>query len=155
MFGEARRNGDPRGHTWAEVKSGRYHKTEACYSVGDATSLVFLEMAARESRHYDHSPQFVTHTGGEFTLTPEAPSISSPCSSNCICSTHASQLTFVASSTNSARARGIGRPRSATRSYRTAAPSSPGPNPASTPYRAPELAPPLVVEDVADVEIFR
>jgi len=48
--------------------------------MADATSLGFLETAVRHSRHYDISLQFVTQTGGEFTLTPEAKTIADLCS---------------------------------------------------------------------------
>ncbi|MFD1588115.1 VirB4 family type IV secretion system protein [Halorientalis brevis] len=53
---------------------------EAHYLMNDATSLEFLEMAVRHSRHYDLSIQFITQTGGEFTLTPEARTIANLCS---------------------------------------------------------------------------
>ena len=53
---------------------------EAHYLMGDATSLSFLETAVRHSRHYDLSIQFVTQTGGEFALTPEARTIANLCS---------------------------------------------------------------------------
>lgn len=53
---------------------------EAHYLMADATSLGFLETAVRHSRHYDISLQFVTQTGGEFTLTPEAKTIADLCS---------------------------------------------------------------------------
>jgi hypothetical protein len=53
---------------------------EAHYLMSDATSLGFLETAVRHSRHYDLSLHFVTQTGGEFTLTPEARTIASLCS---------------------------------------------------------------------------
>lgn len=53
---------------------------EAHYLMDDATSLGFLETAVRHSRHYDISLQFVTQTGGEFTLTPEAKTIADLCS---------------------------------------------------------------------------
>jgi hypothetical protein len=53
---------------------------EAHYLMSDATSLAFLETAVRHSRHYDLSLQFVTQTGGEFTLTPEARTIANLCS---------------------------------------------------------------------------
>jgi len=46
--------------------------------MADATSLGFLETVVRHSRHYDISLQFVTQTGGEFTLTPEAKTIADP-----------------------------------------------------------------------------
>jgi type IV secretory pathway VirB4 component len=53
---------------------------EAHYLMNDATSLEFLETAVRHSRHYDLSLQFITQTGGEFALTPEARTIASLCS---------------------------------------------------------------------------
>jgi hypothetical protein len=53
---------------------------EAHYLMSDATSLSFLETAVRHSRHYDLSLHFVTQTGGEFTLTPEARTIANLCS---------------------------------------------------------------------------
>jgi hypothetical protein len=53
---------------------------EAHYLMGDATSLAFLETAVRHSRHYDLSIQFISQTGGEFALTPEARTIASLCS---------------------------------------------------------------------------
>jgi hypothetical protein len=53
---------------------------EAHYLLNDSTSLDFLETAVRHSRHYDISLQFVTQTGGEFTLTPEARTIANLCS---------------------------------------------------------------------------
>ncbi|WP_324759547.1 VirB4 family type IV secretion system protein [Haloarcula sp. GH36] len=53
---------------------------EAHYLMNDATSLGFLETAVRHSRHYDLSLQFVTQTGGEFALTPEARTIANLCS---------------------------------------------------------------------------
>jgi hypothetical protein len=53
---------------------------EAHYLLNDASSLEFLETAVRHSRHYDLSVQFVTQTGGEFTLTPEARTIANLCS---------------------------------------------------------------------------
>lgn len=53
---------------------------EAHYLMADATSLGFLETAVRHSRHYDLSLQFITQTGGEFALTPEARTIASLCS---------------------------------------------------------------------------
>lgn len=43
-------------------------------------SLSFLETAVRHSRHYDLSIQFITQTGGEFALTPEARTIANLCS---------------------------------------------------------------------------
>ncbi|MFC7195107.1 VirB4 family type IV secretion system protein [Halosimplex aquaticum] len=53
---------------------------EAHYLLNDATSLEFLETAVRHSRHYDLSLHFITQTGGEFTLTPEARTIANLCS---------------------------------------------------------------------------
>jgi len=53
---------------------------EAHYLMNDATSLDFLETAVRHSRHYDLSVQFITQTGGEFTLTPQARTIANLCS---------------------------------------------------------------------------
>lgn len=53
---------------------------EAHYLMHDATSLDFLETAVRHSRHYDLSLQFITQTGGEFTLTPAAKTIADLCS---------------------------------------------------------------------------
>ena len=53
---------------------------EAHYLMNDAASLEFLEMAIRHSRHYDLSLHFITQTGGEFTLTPEAKTIANLCS---------------------------------------------------------------------------
>ncbi|WP_277552339.1 VirB4 family type IV secretion system protein [Halobaculum limi] len=53
---------------------------EAHYLMADSTSLGFLETAVRHSRHYDLSLQFITQTGGEFALTPEARTIASLCS---------------------------------------------------------------------------
>ncbi len=53
---------------------------EAHYLMGDSTSLEFLEMAVRHSRHYDLSLHFITQTGGEFSLTPEAQTIANLCS---------------------------------------------------------------------------
>ncbi|MFC7076810.1 VirB4 family type IV secretion system protein [Haloarcula halophila] len=53
---------------------------EAHYLMNDSTSLGFLETAVRHSRHYDLSLQFVTQTGGEFALTPEAQTIANLCS---------------------------------------------------------------------------
>lgn len=53
---------------------------EAHYLLGDETSLSFLETAVRHSRHYDLSIQFITQTGGEFALTPEARTIANLCS---------------------------------------------------------------------------
>jgi type IV secretory pathway VirB4 component len=53
---------------------------EAHYLMNDSTSLDFLETAVRHSRHYDISLQFITQTGGEFTLTPEARTIANLCS---------------------------------------------------------------------------
>jgi len=53
---------------------------EAHYLMNDATSLGFLETAVRHSRHYDLSLHFITQTGGEFSLTPEARTIADLCS---------------------------------------------------------------------------
>ncbi len=53
---------------------------EAHYLMGEASSLAFLETAVRHSRHYDLSIQFITQTGGEFALTPEARTIANLCS---------------------------------------------------------------------------
>ncbi|WP_158055625.1 VirB4 family type IV secretion system protein [Halorussus halophilus] len=53
---------------------------EAHYLMNDTTSLEFLETAVRHSRHYDLSIQFITQTGGEFALTPEARTIANLCS---------------------------------------------------------------------------
>jgi type IV secretory pathway VirB4 component len=53
---------------------------EAHYLLNETSSLEFLETAVRHSRHYDLSIQFVTQTGGEFTLTPEARTIANLCS---------------------------------------------------------------------------
>lgn len=53
---------------------------EAHYLMTDSTSLEFLETAVRHSRHYDLSLQFITQTGGEFSLTPEARTIADLCS---------------------------------------------------------------------------
>jgi hypothetical protein len=53
---------------------------EAHYLMNDASSLEFLETAVRHSRHYDLSLQFITQTGGEFALTPEARTIANLCS---------------------------------------------------------------------------
>nr|WP_279527483.1 transfer complex protein [Halospeciosus flavus] len=53
---------------------------EAHYLMNDATSLEFLETAVRHSRHYDLSLHFITQTGGEFALTPEAKTIADLCS---------------------------------------------------------------------------
>jgi hypothetical protein len=53
---------------------------EAHYLLNDVASLEFLETAVRHSRHYDLSLQFVTQTGGEFTLTSEAQTIANLCS---------------------------------------------------------------------------
>lgn len=53
---------------------------EAHYLMSDSTSLGFLETAVRHSRHYDLSLQFITQTGGEFALTPEARTIANLCS---------------------------------------------------------------------------
>ena len=53
---------------------------EAHYLFNDSASVEFLETAVRHSRHYDLSVQFVTQTGGEFTLTPETKTIANLCS---------------------------------------------------------------------------
>ncbi|WP_240452104.1 VirB4 family type IV secretion system protein [Halostella salina] len=53
---------------------------EAHYLLGNSTSLEFLEMAVRHSRHYDLSLHFITQTGGEFSLTPDARTIANLCS---------------------------------------------------------------------------
>jgi hypothetical protein len=53
---------------------------EAHYLMHDSTSLSFLETAVRHSRHYDLSLQFISQTGGEFALTPEARTIANLCS---------------------------------------------------------------------------
>jgi type IV secretory pathway VirB4 component len=53
---------------------------EAHYLLRDSNSLSFLETAVRHSRHYDLSLQFITQTGGEFALTPEARTIANLCS---------------------------------------------------------------------------
>ncbi|WEL18857.1 Transfer complex protein [Halorhabdus sp. SVX81] len=53
---------------------------EAHYLMNDASSLDFLETAVRHSRHFDLSLEFVTQTGGEFALTPEARTIANLCS---------------------------------------------------------------------------
>ncbi|WP_226023579.1 VirB4 family type IV secretion system protein [Halomicrobium salinisoli] len=53
---------------------------EAHYLMNDASSLEFLETAVRHSRHYNLSLQFITQTGGEFTLTPDAQTIANLCS---------------------------------------------------------------------------
>jgi hypothetical protein len=53
---------------------------EAHYLLSEAGSLSFLETAVRHSRHYDLSLQFLTQTGGEFVLTPEAKTIGRLCS---------------------------------------------------------------------------
>jgi len=53
---------------------------EAHYLMHDSTSLEFLETAVRHSRHYDLSLHFITQTGGEFALTPEAKTIANLCS---------------------------------------------------------------------------
>jgi hypothetical protein len=53
---------------------------EAHSLLDDAASLDFLETAVRHSRHYDRSVQFITQTGGEFVLTPEARTIANRCS---------------------------------------------------------------------------
>ena len=48
--------------------------------MNDASSLDFLETAVRHSRHFDLCLEFVTQTGGEFALTPEARTIANLCS---------------------------------------------------------------------------
>lgn len=53
---------------------------EAHYLLNNSASVSFLETAVRHSRHYDLSVQFVTQTGGEFTLTPETRTIANLCS---------------------------------------------------------------------------
>jgi len=53
---------------------------EAHYLMNDAVSLDFLETAVRHSRHFSLSLEFITQTGGEFTLTPEAQTIANLCS---------------------------------------------------------------------------
>lgn len=53
---------------------------EAHYLMNNAASLSFLETAVRHSRHYDLSLHFITQTGGEFALTPEARTIANLCS---------------------------------------------------------------------------
>jgi hypothetical protein len=53
---------------------------EAHYLFDNSASVEFLETAVRHSRHYDLSVQFVTQTGGEFTLTPETRTIANLCS---------------------------------------------------------------------------
>ncbi|MFC6993217.1 VirB4 family type IV secretion system protein [Haladaptatus sp. GCM10025707] len=53
---------------------------ESHYLMNDASSLDFLETAVRHSRHYDLSLQFITQTGGEFSLTPAAKTIANLCS---------------------------------------------------------------------------
>jgi len=53
---------------------------EAHYLMNDSSSLDFLETAVRHSRHYDLSLQFITQTGGEFALTPQARTIANLCS---------------------------------------------------------------------------
>ena len=53
---------------------------EAHYLMNDAVSLDFLETAVRHSRHFDLSLEFITQTGGEFALTPEARTIANLCS---------------------------------------------------------------------------
>jgi len=53
---------------------------EAHYLLNDADSLEFLETAVRHSRHFDLSVEFITQTGGEFTLTPETRTIANLCS---------------------------------------------------------------------------
>jgi DNA helicase HerA-like ATPase len=53
---------------------------EAHYLFEDSASLSFLETAVRHSRHYDLSIQFITQTGGEFSLSPETRTIANLCS---------------------------------------------------------------------------
>jgi hypothetical protein len=53
---------------------------EAHYLLSEAGLLSFLETAVRHSRHCDLSLQFLTQTGGEFALTPEAKTIGRLCS---------------------------------------------------------------------------
>ena len=53
---------------------------EAHYLMNDAVSLDFLETAVRHSRHFDLSLEFISQTGGEFALTPEARTIANLCS---------------------------------------------------------------------------
>ena len=53
---------------------------EAHSLMHDAASLGFLETAVRHSRHYDLSLHFITQTGGEFALKPEARTIADLCS---------------------------------------------------------------------------
>lgn len=53
---------------------------EAHYLFDDSASVEFLETAVRHSRHHDLSVQFVTQTGGEFSLTPETRTIANLCS---------------------------------------------------------------------------
>ncbi|MFB6186776.1 MAG: transfer complex protein, partial [Halobacteriaceae archaeon] len=53
---------------------------EAHYLLHDSQALEFLETAVRHSRHYDLSIQFVTQTGGEFSLSPETRTIANLCS---------------------------------------------------------------------------
>ena len=68
-----------------ERAKGTEHKVvfvidEAHYLMNDSSSLDFLETAVRHSRHYDLSLQFITQTGGEFALTPQARTIANLCS---------------------------------------------------------------------------
>jgi hypothetical protein len=53
---------------------------EAHYLMGETSSLEFLDTSVRHSRHYDLSIQFVTQTGKEFSLTPQARTIANLCS---------------------------------------------------------------------------
>lgn len=53
---------------------------EAHYLMNDSSSLDFLETAVRHSRHFDLGLEFITQTGGEFALTPEARTIANLCS---------------------------------------------------------------------------
>ncbi|MFB6312274.1 MAG: VirB4 family type IV secretion system protein, partial [Salinirussus sp.] len=53
---------------------------EAHYLLNDTTSLDVLETAVRHSRHFDLGIEFITQTGGEFTLTPQARAIANLCS---------------------------------------------------------------------------
>ncbi|WP_232700638.1 VirB4 family type IV secretion system protein [Halobacterium wangiae] len=53
---------------------------EAHYLLSEDGARSFLETAVRHSRHYDLSLQFLTQTGGEFALTPEAKTIGRLCS---------------------------------------------------------------------------
>lgn len=53
---------------------------EAYYLMSNSASLDFLETTVRNSRYYDLPLHFVTQTGGEFALTPEARTIANLCS---------------------------------------------------------------------------